>query len=69
MFLGNILIEHLCAVLVSLKDTSLDSLRLLELGGGDGVGSHGGKTQFVFFVRVPSIFGLCTFSEEGLKGP
>ena len=72
VFLGNILMEFLCAVLVSLKDTPFDSLfeeRLLEWGGGGGVGSYGGKIQPFLLIGVPLVSSSCHFSEENYQGP
>ena len=75
VFLGNILMEFLYAVLVSLKDTPFDSLfekRLLELGGEGGrggVGSYGGKIQPFLLIGVPLVSSSCPFSEENYQGP
>ena len=66
VFLGNILMKLLCAVLISLKDSSLDSLskeRLLEWIGG-GIGSYGGQVQFIFPDGVLLILNPHAVSKE-----
>ena len=58
-FLGNILMELLCAVLISLRDSSIDSLseeKLLEWRGG-GTGPFG--------VRVQPVLLAGTFTSTG----
>ena len=57
VFLGNIIMELLFAVLDSLKNTSLDSLSEGRLWGGwGGVGSHGSEIQPVY---IPFPAGDC----------
>ena len=65
-FLGNILMELLYAVLISLRDSSPDSLskeRLLEWRGG-GIGSCGGQVQSIFPAGVLLILSPHAVSKE-----
>ena len=69
VFLGNILIELLCAMLISLKDSSLDSLseeKLLEWRGV-GAGPFRSQVQLVLLVGVLTFIGPHAIPEASFQ--
>ena len=68
-FLGNILIELLCAVLISFRDSSIDSLseeKLLEWRGG-GTGPFGVQVQPVLLAGTFTSTGPRAIPEAGFQ--
>ena len=68
-FLGNILMELLCAVLISLRDSSMDSLsekKLLEWRGG-GTGPFGGRVQPVLLAGTFTSTGPRAIPKAGFQ--
>ena len=69
VFLGNILMELLCAVLISLRDSSIDSLseeKLLEWRGG-GTGPFGVRVQPVLLAGTFTSTGPRAIPEAGFQ--
>ena len=69
VFLGNILMELLYAVLISLRDSSLDSLseeRLLELERS-GAEPFGSKVQHVLLARIFAFTGPHAIPKAGFQ--
>ena len=68
-FLGNILMELLCAVLISLRDSSINSLseeKLLEWKGG-GTGPFGVQVQPILLAGTFTSTGPCAIPEAGFQ--